>query len=449
MTLRLRLTLFYTLLVALVLAGSGVGLYFLLAHNLYAALDAGLEEAAELLSGYLDTEGGSFVLREPDEPVPALSTDSVAVLYDALGRRRDSLNTVPAALVVTPPGFHTWRDRRVYARAVPGGTLLILRARAGVRESLAQFSRSFLTLAPLATAVAFGLGYLLAGRALKPVGELTYAARDLARRRAWRERLPEPRHRDELWRLAHGTNDLLNALESVIESERRFTADAAHELRTPLTVLRGRLEKALEQTTEVKAATSLRKALVAGDVLWELAEKLLLLARSEAGQGFVTEPVALGEVAFASAELLRPLFLDKDLTLTLGLPESPVWVRGDRAALALAVRNLLENAAKFTAQGEVTLALTVVGDAAQLSVKDTGTGITQRARAQLFERFYQTDVSHRRSGAGLGLALVKSVVTWHGGEVWLEEGGDGAEFVLSLPLIQIGQRKEELLYLDP
>ncbi len=438
MTLRLRLTLFYTLLVALVLVASGSGLYALLARKLYASLDTGLTEVAELVGAYVDNEGGRLVLREIDEPVPQLQADSVAVLYGLNGQQRDSLGLVPAGLQVMKLGFSTWRGWRVYAQSVLGGTLLTLRNQRTVEESLRQFLGSFVTLAPLATLLAFGLGYVLAGRALAPLARLTDATYDLARRRAWRERLPEPQQRDELWRLAQGTNELLAALEEVIESERRFTADAAHELRTPLTVLRGRLEKALEQTAAEKSVTSLRKALAASDVLLELSEKLLLLAQSDAGQGFTVAPLVLDEIALENAELLRPLFKRKELVFTLRLPVTPVWVRGDRVALALAVRNLLENALKFTSQGGVILSLGVNGNFAQLCVQDSGTGIPENAMALVFERFYQADVRYRQHGAGLGLALVKSVATWHGGDVWVENSAPkGTRFVLRLPLAEV------------
>lgn len=433
MTLRLRLTLFYTLLVALVLVASGVGLYLLLARNLTASLDASLLEAARLLVAFVEDEDGVPVLQQEGEAVPQLRADLVAVVLDEQGNRIDSLGRAPGGLPKLPGGFSTWEDWRVYAEGLPGGTLLTLRERDAVDDPLESFAASFLVLAPLAVLTAFALGYLLAGRALAPVDRLTRAAYDLAQRRAWRERLPEPERRDELWRLAAASNALLGTLAEVIEGERRFTADASHELRTPLTVLRGRLEGALEAASELKVRAALEKALGAADELLTLVEKLLLLARTEAGQAAPTERVALDEVAFETAEAIRPRFDEKRLALILELPEAPVAVLGDRMALAVLVRNLLENALKFTPRGHVTLR---VEDGLQvhLSVEDSGPGIPATALSRLFDRFYQADVRHRRSGSGLGLAIVRSVALWHGGEVCAENRpAGGARFVLELP----------------
>lgn len=433
MTLRLRLTLFYTLLVALVLAASGVGLYLLLARDLTANLDASLLEAAQLLVAFVEDEDGVPSLQEEGETVPQLRADLVAVVLDDQGNQTSSLGRVPDDLPELPDGFSTWEDWRVYAESLSGGTILTLRERDAVDDPLEGFVTSFLVLAPLAVLTAFVLGYLLAGRALAPVDRLTRAAYDLSQRRAWRERLPEPERKDELWRLAAASNALLATLAEVIEGERRFTADASHELRTPLTVLRGRLEGALEAASEPKVQTALEKALGAADELLALAEKLLLLARTEAGQAAPTERVALDEIAFEVAETIRPRFDEKGLRFVLELPEAPVVVLGDRVALGVLVRNLLENALKFTPRGHVTL-LVEDGSQVRLSVEDIGPGIPEAALPHLFERFYQADVRHRRSGSGLGLAIVRSVALWHGGAVRVENRpAGGARFVLELP----------------
>ena len=238
--------------------------------------------------------------------------------------------------------------------------------------------------------------------------------------------------------MSQATNTLLAALAEVIESERRFTADAAHELRTPLTVLRGRLEQAAEKTHGSSAQPALKAALAAGDELLALVEKLLLLARTEAGQGFYLETVSLDETAFDVAELLRPLFDDKGLGLELHLAEE-VRVEGDRVALGLLVRNLLENALKFTPAGKVGVRVERRQNRAYLHVWDSGPGIPAGALGSLFERFYQADVRHRQLGNGLGLALAQSIVMWHGGT--LEAGNrpeGGAVFVLELPASDAG-----------
>ena len=435
-TLRLRLTLFYTLLVALILSLTGIALHVFLFRSLLDGVDESLEEAASVVAAFTENEGGRPALDDAEKVAEQFAGDLVALLYDADGEVVIRLGKTPDGVPLFETEHATWGEWRAQRLSLDGGSLTVLRELEDTREAMRRFDLVYLTLAPLAVLAAFALGYALAGRALRPVDRLTRAAYDLANRRAWRERLPEPKQRDELKRLAQGTNELLTALEGVIESERRFTADAAHELRTPLTVLQGRLEQARERSREKEIVPLLDKALGANRDLLSLIEKLLTLARTEAGQGLPKERVALDEVAFDTAEALRPLFIKKGLALELHLPQGPVWVQGDRVSLGLLIRNLLENALKFTAEGEVVLEVGCQSNCALLSVSDTGPGIPEVALPQLFERFYQAEVTHRRTGSGLGLALVKSVAAWHGGEVRAKNGDEGgARFEVQLPLI--------------
>jgi two-component system, OmpR family, sensor kinase len=432
-TLRLRLTLFYTLLVALVLAASGLGLHLLLERNLFQSLDNSLREAISLYSALADDETG--VLRLSDEEGKLqLPADVIALLFDSSGRLLDSLGRVPATLPPLELGFSTWDEWRVYGETTQGATLIVLRDTERVKESLRQFDVSFLVLSPLAVVFAFALGYMLAGRALSPVTSLTKAAYDLAQRRAWRETLPEPKQKDEVWQLTKATNTLLGTLANVIETERRFTADAAHELRTPLTVLQGRLEQAFERNRDDNLRPLLSKSRTALEELLTLLEKLLLLARAEAEQEFTKETIDVNKVAFNTSELLRSRLDQKGLALKLELPVLPVILQGDRVALESLVRNLLENACKFTERGEVTLILRQESQQIVLTVEDTGVGIPEEALPHLFGRFYQADVRHRRQGSGLGLALVQSIATWHGGSVMAENRKEGgSRFVVTLP----------------
>ena len=246
MTLRLRLTLVTTLVVVLVLAASGVALHVLLANRLQAGLDDSLQQAAHLLLGNAEQGEGSPKLYQEGESPPNLRAGLSALLVSPAGRVLDHLGTLPEPLPRTLPGFSTQGEVRVYTQTVGAWAIVTMRNLEDVQNSVARFDWSFALLAPAALLFAFALSYGLARQALLPVDRLTRSALELAERRAWRERLPVPARRDELWRLSQATNLLLGTLADVIESERRFTADAAHELRTPLTVLQGRLEKALD-----------------------------------------------------------------------------------------------------------------------------------------------------------------------------------------------------------
>jgi two-component system, OmpR family, sensor kinase len=432
-TLRLRLTLFYTLLVAVILAVSGLGLHLLLRRNLYQSLDNSLREATSLLRTFTLDKGEPLKLQD-EEGALQLPADLTALLFDPAGTLLNSVGRVPATSPPPQLGLATWSEWRVYGEVIQGRTLLVLRDVERVEESLRQFDTSFFVLSPLAVLLAFALGYALAGQALHPVTSLTQAAYDLAQRRAWREVLPEPKRKDEVWRLAKATNTLLGTLATVIEAERRFTADAAHELRTPLTVLQGRLEEALEYNQDADLEPLLSKSRVALEELLTLVEKLLLLARTEAGQGLSKEAVDLSDVVFKTAELLRPLFEQKGLQLLLALPTFPVIVQGDWVALELLIRNLLENAYKFTARGKINITLRLAQQQALVSLEDSGVGLPAEALPHLFERFYQADIRYRQQGSGLGLALAQSIANWHGGSVVAENRSEGgSRFTVSLP----------------
>lgn len=448
MTLRLRLSLFYTLLVSVILIASGLTMHFLFQRSLENSFDQGMRENAQFIRSSLENEGYEY---EDDElelhldartfpnNQTALILDSRGEVVAMLGSQPTNLNSF---LQSAKPGFSSIGTTRVYVTALDGFTLVLLKSTNGIRETLWQFDRLFIILIPVAILISFGLGYLLARQALNPVDKLTRAAYDLANRRAWQESLPEPSSKDELWRLSKATNTLLASLKDVIETERRFTADAAHELRTPLTVLQGRLEQALEQTTDSKARSRLLKAHDAAEQLLELVKKLLLLARTEAGQGLSREQVALDELIFHLAENIKPLFDEKGLELKLSLPEEGVYIKGDYLALELMIRNLLDNALKFTDQGLITVYLKQDKNKIQLEIEDSGKGIPLEALDKLFDRFYQTSVKHRQKGSGLGLSLVKSIVTWHGGNIEVTNRVQaGARFTINFPTVKAAKNE--------
>lgn len=433
MSLRLRLTLFYTLLVAGVLLLAGLGLRLGLARILQAEMDQRLQEALLLAQPWVNSDNGRLGFSQEGEFLPQLPPDLVLLLYgshgltEGLGRASSPPPAPRAGCFVVP-------DFRFCGTRVDRGFLLAGRPLKGLEESLQALERVLLWVFPGALGLALALGYFLVGRALRPVRTLTLAARERAQSQSWSRPLPLPRARDELFTLSQAFNALLESLGELIENERRFTQDAAHELRTPLTVLLGRLEQAQEKNRDPQVAQALEAAYRSTQRLLALVEKLLQLVRAEAGQGLMWEMVVLNELLAEVAEDLQPLFESKGLALHVTLPETPLRVTGDRLALGLALRNLLENALKFTPAGEVWVTLRRAGAQAVMEVEDTGGGIPEAALPHLFERFYQAQVEHRRSGSGLGLALVAAIARWHGGRVEAANGFRGAQFRLWLPM---------------
>ncbi|MCA9836633.1 MAG: hypothetical protein KC422_06955 [Trueperaceae bacterium] len=433
MTLRLRLTLFYTLLVACILLLAGFGLHLLLEQSLRRGIDENLRESSELVAAIAENRLADEISFENEE-LKDFSKDDIALIYNSSGSLVQSLGEVPEGFQLPEEGYTNWQEWRVLHVTEPQN-VVVMQATTDLAETLKRFDGVFLWIIPLIITLAFLIGYAFSGAALAPVHRLTEAAYTLANRSEWRETLPEPKQKDELWRLSRATNTLLKALSRVIESERRFTDDAAHELKTPLSVLSGRLEKALEQSTEEKVRRSLEKALISSKDLLTLVEKLLLLARTEAGQGLSKTRLDLVNIAKESAHLSETRIREKGLELKLKFSQQSVSILGDETALRSLITNLLENALKFTGQGTIRLELNCQADSAELSVCDTGPGIAEAALPHLFDRFYQADVSHRSKGSGLGLAIVKSIADWHGANVEASNlANGGACFRVRFPL---------------
>ncbi|MFD9909841.1 ATP-binding protein [Streptomyces sp. NPDC059063] len=278
---------------------------------------------------------------------------------------------------------------------------------------------------PLLLAVIAAVTWLVTRRALRPVDAIRAemaaitASEDLARR------VPEPDTHDEIARLARTTNETLAALETSVERQRRFVADASHELRSPIASLRTQLEVGAAHPELLDVPGAVEDTVR----LQELAADLLLLARLDAGEKPVQGRVELG--ALAEEELSqRPA--DR-IAVTRKLES--VEVAGSRGQLARVLGNLVTNAQRH-ARSRVTVTTRADGAWAVLEVADDGDGVPPAERERIFERFVRLDDARGRDegGAGLGLAIARDVATRHGGTLTVTESPDGgALFTLRLP----------------
>jgi len=243
---------------------------------------------------------------------------------------------------------------------------------------------------------------------------------------------------DEMERLAETLNGMLARLEAAFAQTRRFAADAAHELRTPLAALRGGIEVALRaERSPQEYRRVLASSLEEVERLIRLAEDLLLLSRSTAGpegpRGHVDLEPLLLDVFDVAARLGQPAGVSVRIDTA-----TPATVRGDAIALGQALLNLVENAVKYTPPGgKVELGLTTADGAAVLTASDTGIGIAEADAERIFEPFVRLDAARARDtgGAGLGLAIARSIAVAHGGTLSVESRpGAGSRFVIRLPL---------------
>ncbi|MEU5776140.1 HAMP domain-containing sensor histidine kinase [Streptomyces venezuelae] len=278
---------------------------------------------------------------------------------------------------------------------------------------------------PLLLAVVAGVTWLVTRRALRPVAAITAemsaitASEDLARR------VPEPDTHDEIARLARTTNETLTALQTSVERQRRFVADASHELRSPIASLRTQLEVGAAHPELLDVDGAVEDTVR----LQELAADLLLLARLDAGEKPGAGRVDLA--AFAREELSQRTRDHVEVHADLKSAE----VAGSRGQLARVLNNLLNNAQRH-ARSRVTVTTRSDGAWAVLEVADDGSGVPESERERIFERFVRLDDARTRDegGAGLGLAIARDVAVRHGGTLEVREApSGGALFELRLP----------------
>ncbi len=286
----------------------------------------------------------------------------------------------------------------------------------------------------VATLLAFGAGWLLAGTALRPIARITQTARAIGDARDFDRRVVHSGPRDEVGRLATTFNAMLAGLQEAYQTQRRFVADASHELRTPLTTIRGNLGL-LEREPPIDADD--RRAVLSDLVseserLSRLVADLLTLARTDAGRPLRHEPVPVTPLL---ADLCRRLGHSHAGRRIHREVANDVTVLGDPDALTQVLLIVLDNALKFTLPGGVVgVTTTVGGGRVAIAVRDSGPGIAPEALPHIFERFYQGDTARTETGTGLGLAIAKALVEALHGDIHAESAlGRGATFTVTLP----------------
>ncbi len=472
MSLRLRLTLFFSAFIAIILSAVAVSVYILTERSLTSALeDRALQALADLTSGAVTVREGlqklpsdayyqiillgsannvpdnpqgirdGFPYRPSDYPRPNPTEDSLVSLMSNSTLSDLLANGHVSAVVALPSGeqltvlgelgtiYFAAQARTLEAVTfvgVPSST---------VAHTLDQLARN-LVLTVLLAFLAFGAGvWLLSGRALKPLKRVTAAAARVSGREL-SLRVPTPRSRDEIRDLAVSINHMLDRLQESFETQRRFTADASHELRTPVTAIVGHANYLLRRThPSVEQSDSLTVIRREAERMAKLVNDLLELARADAGFSIQLEPMNLVEVLEAVHMEVAPVA--GDAVIEVNAPGPVTEVLGDEVRLKQVVLNLIHNALNAGAK-HVFINQTRERQDVRLEVLDDGPGIPPDALPHVFERFYRVDGarSGRGNGSGLGLAIVRWIVQQHGGQVAVESRvGEGTVFTVTLPAL--------------
>ncbi|MCM8746493.1 HAMP domain-containing histidine kinase [Thermomicrobium sp. CFH 73360] len=460
MSIRLRLTLLYSGILACTLIIFSVVLYVLVARfTLNWQEQALAEESAQILT---QGEFRLTVIRTPQGKIaiPQTFVQTRDLSGQVVSR---SINLNGYELPLSPKGFAALRDGEangwleivrtengrllIYSRAVisngqPVGILQVARSLADLDQALATLRQYLIVGTLVSTITAFFGGWVLAGASLRPINRITQTAREIGRARDFGRRVEYEGPNDEIGALVTTLNEMLTELqaayqqvEQALVAQRRFVADASHELRTPLTTLRGNVE--LLQR-EPPLPEEERRAILADitaelDRMIRLVRELLTLARVDAGLQPRLEPVELGvllEEAVRQAQLLRPR------PVVRARVERDAVVRADRDLLRQVLLILLDNALKYTPEnGDVEVTTVIEGKRAGITVRDTGVGIDPAILPHIFERFFRGDTARSGEGTGLGLAIAKSLVEAMHGEIRVtSRPGVGSAFTVLLPL---------------
>ena len=470
---RVRLTLWYTGAMTVVLVVLAVATYVVLKQNVIRRADASAIELADSFLTTVDAELGdrSQSGNSRDAISAAISEhkfqDVIFVVLDSHGTvlgmseklndggrmvdsSRDVLQLLAQSVGPAQTPFHSVHFGRhfyrSYVREVSVGrqpaTLIVLQSLHHQNEFLETLAATFAIAIPLTLVLAGFGGYLLARRSLSPVVSMSAQASRIGSENL-DGRLQVSNPHDELGTLALSFNDLLDRLSASFDRQRRFVADASHELRTPVAILCGEADVTLSKAD--RSPEDYRESLqILGREakrLKQIVEDLFTLARADAGQHpLVLKDFYLDELVAESCRNIRTLASAKQISIQCDAPvELPI--HADETLLRRMLLNLLDNAIKYTnSGGSVQISCGARDGQYRVRVEDSGIGIPAKLQPRIFERFFRADTARSHGdgdgGAGLGLAIASWIAEVHGGKLdLLHSDQSGSAFEASLPKV--------------
>jgi heavy metal sensor kinase len=460
MPIRARLTLWYAGVLLLILAGVGtfvvVEMRSALRERAHDTLEASFRTVAGELASGRDTGlaailGARGFPGEDAHEVIGQVLDGAGRVVESSGQPGSRRPMVDRAELATARRSGHWHEPRRLAGREHEDVVVVVPIRSGPRAGefvvLAQTLEAaeaavhrlvllLLLAAPLALALALYGGWRVASALLRPVDDMTRTAAAIDPARSG-EQLPVPPRDDELGRLAHTLNDMLSRLRRALERERRFSADTSHELRTPLGLMAAELDVRLASPrTSPDAVPVLRSLREEVSRLEHMVSDLLVLSRADAAGEveLATRSEDVLDLAVATVARFRDAADRQGIDLRIA--GEPLAARVDPDLMRHAIGNLVDNALKHSSQGTTVEVLVADGTDPRIEVRDHGAGIRAEDLPHVFDRFYRVDGARDRAdgGAGLGLAITRSIVEAHHGRVDAEsEPGAGSTFTIHLP----------------
>ena len=431
MTVRVRLTLIAVLVVGLALVAGSFALVTMLSSVLTDQVCADARERASQLATRLGA-GGEAVPSTTNELIQVIDADGKVV-----GGAPRYADPGGRCLAVEPPG--RGEDFSFAAAVVPRSSgsadgqaaaeVIVGRPLVDVLDSTRFVTRVLLVGLPLMLVVVGGVTWIVAGRVLAPVAAIRREVDEISAAELQR-RVPAPRGKDEIGRLAATMNRMLDRLQRSQESQQRFVSDASHELRSPIASIRQHAEVALAHPERSSLAELADTVLAENLRIQRLVDDLLLLAKAdEQDPRSPRTPVDLDDLVLAEVRRSATGKVIDTSSVSAG------QVLGDEAALRRVILNLYENAVRY-ARSRIVVSLAERDGEVVFTIADDGPGIPAEDRDRVFERFVRLGSARGRDdgGSGLGLAIVAEVVRAHGGTVHVHDTPlGGATLAVRLP----------------
>ncbi|MCF8261963.1 MAG: HAMP domain-containing protein [Melioribacteraceae bacterium] len=426
--LRNRIAIYYTIILAMILAISFFGIYKIVNNSLITSLDSKLVAESEEIQAGLDLDADSVKIKNYQEWHEAEHAETTinpifiqifnpdfttAEKSENLGLDylTPQTNLTSGKIYQTSLAQFPVRQLQKQITNTKGkiiGHLLVAVSRNEIEQLLKNLRITLIIIFPFSLLIAFVLSKIIAGSSISPVKTIIETAQNVTQKNL-DKRLPIPKHRDELYFLTESLNDLLDRLQKALLVEKQFTADASHELRTPLTALKGTLEVILRRprTTEYYE-DKLPQLLEEVNKITILVDQLLLLARVDSIEKIVRKQnSSINSLLTRVIQRFEPLLLNKNIDVVYTSFDE-LETEFDQELTEIAFNNILANAIKYSLNASEIL-IDVDADLKQVSIINSGESIPQKEIASVFERFYRVENVRNSniSGAGLGLSIVK------------------------------------------
>ena len=479
-SLRFKLTLWYVLILGILLISFSSLLYFTLSKSLYRDADVKLRSLAELIASESASPLSKFGFGNIDQALAASMNlkpigKFIQVLDESgkIGKKSDNLRDVqlPISLnalrnasqgLITFETDHSFSNASLRIITFPvlennhiARIVQVASSLEGVEDALNTLFIILIIAVPFSLMVASLGGQFLANKALKPVDNITQTARIITSQNL-SQRIKLPKVRDEISRLIETLNEMISRLDQSFQQIKQFSTDASHELKTPLTILKGEVEVMLRrERTSDEYKQTLRSNLEEINRMSQIVDDLLFLSRADIGEIRLNkEVINIAEIINEVVVHMEILAQAKNIRIETSNHHGDIHILGDALRIRELFLNLIENGIKYTETGG-SIRISFIKDNlinekishnriesketkfVKIIVSDTGIGIAKEDHERVFDRFFRLDKARSRDqgGSGLGLSICKWIAEAHHGEITIEsEIQKGSSFIIRLPL---------------